>query len=437
MALDVRIFENISPSRFVSFTIPNPNSPPFHLLRIAVLDSPVHSTDSSSSPRAVAAILVPKHRESDWIFSTESGHLQLLLNLPDISRLFLIGNDPGDGYRFPAVYHRPTGENDDESERLEMRMKPFVVALSPKTLTRDEIDDVPFLIYDDNVVSSVELERSVGPFVGEMLIEDVEIEIDDGVREFRRRLRFKRMPNLVQSDIKIIPTSSSSLTRTEFNLDLTELVHPYLVPMVASLSLIDDSQSDDKFKSRPKALCIGVGGGGLLSFLRIQLGFEVTGVEIDPEVLRIARQYFGLEESFARVHVEDGIEFLKRCSSSCGDDAKFDALMVDLDSTDPIHGMTAPPVEFVAKDVLLAARTLLVPSGVFVINVIPPNKTFYKELQDKFRDVFTELYEIDVGNGENFVLIATVSPRGLKSGFNRENLTPAVSEKFLDAIRRI
>lgn len=438
MALDVRIFEKISPSRFISFTIPNPISP-LHLLRVAVLDSPVHSTESSS-PR-VAAILVPKHRESDWIFSTESGHLQLLLNLPDISRLILIGDDPDCGSGFPAVYHRPTGE-DDESERLEIRLKPLVVALSPKTLTRDEIDDVPFLIYDDNVVSSVELERSVGPFVGEMLVEDVEIEIDDGVREFRRRLRFKRMPNLVQSDIKIISTSSSSgpifspsLTGTEFKLDLTELVHSYLVPMVASLSLIDSHI--DELKSRPKALCIGVGGGGLLSFLRLQLGFEVTGVEMDPQVLRIARQYFGLEESFARVHVEDGIEFLKRFSSRCYDDAKFDVLMVDLDSTDPIHGMTAPPVEFVAKDVLLAARTVLVPSGVFVLNVIPPNKTFYHELQDKFRHVFTELYEIDVGNGENFVLIATVAPRDSKTAFTRENLTPNVLDKYRDAIQRI
>ncbi|EOA19714.1 hypothetical protein CARUB_v10003731mg [Capsella rubella] len=439
MALDVRIFENISPSRFISFTIPNPNSSS-HLLRVAVLDSPVQSTESSS-PR-VAAILVPKYRESDWIFSTESGHLQLLLNLPDISRLILIGDDPDGGSGFPAVFHRPTGD-EDEFERLEMRLKPLVVALSPKTLIRDEFDDVPFLIYDDNVVSSIELEKSVGPFVGEMLIEDVEIEIDHGVREFRRRLRFKRMPNLVQSDIKIIPRVSSSrsifspsLTGTEFKLDLTELVHPYLVPMVASLSLID--YHSDKFKCRPKALCIGVGGGGLLSFLRLQLGFEVTGVEIDPEVLRIARQYFGLEESSARVHVEDGIEFLKRCSSTCDDDdARFDVLMVDLDSTDPIHGMTAPPVEFVANDVLLAARTLLVPSGVFVINVIPPNKAFYQELQGKFRHVFSELYEIDVGNGENFVLIATVAPRDLKSGFPRENLTPAVSKKFLDAIHRI
>ncbi|CAE6086522.1 unnamed protein product [Arabidopsis arenosa] len=435
MALDVRIFEKISPSRFISFTIPNPISP-IHLLRVAVLDSPVHFTESS--PPRVAAILVPKHRESDWIFSTESGHLQLLLNLPDISRLILIGDDHDTDSDLPAVYRRPTGE-DDESERLEMRLKPLVVALSPKTLIREEIEDVPFLIYDDNVVSSVELEKCVGPFVGEMLIEDVEIEIEDGVREFRRRLRFKRMPNLVQSDIKIIPRSCSNsslpLTGTEFNLDLTELVHPYLAPMVASLSLIGSDIYE--LKSRPKALCIGVGGGGLLSFLRLQLGFEVTGVEIDPEVLRIARQYFGLEESLALVHVEDGIEFLKRFCTSCDDDAKFDVLMVDLDSTDPIHGMTAPPVDFVAQDVLQAARKVLVPSGVFIINVIPPNKTFYQELQDQFRHVFNELYEIDVGNGENFVLIATVTPRDSKSGFNRENLTPAVSEKYLDAIQKI
>ncbi|KAL1201441.1 hypothetical protein V5N11_002647 [Cardamine amara subsp. amara] len=434
MALDVRIFESISPSRFISFTIPNPTSPS-HLLRVAVLDSPVHSTDSS--PR-VAAILVPKNRETDWIFSTESGHLQLLLNIPDISRLIMIGDNQNGGSDFPAVYHRPIVE-DGESERLEMRLKPLVVALSPKTLTRYEIDDVPFVIYEDNVVSSVVLEKSIGPFVGEMLIEDVEIENDDGVREFRRRLRFKRMPNLVQSVIKIIPrldsNSSPPLTGTEFKLHLTELVHPYLAPMVASLSLIDSHIS--QLKARPKALCIGVGGGGLLSFLRLQLGFEVTGVEIDPEVLRMARQYFGLDDSLARVHVEDGIKFLKRLSTSCDDDTKFDVLMVDLDATDPIQGMTAPPVEFVAKDVLLAARTVLVPSGIFVINVIAPNKTFYQELKGEFRHVFAELYEIDVGNGDNFVLIATVGPTDSKSGFTRETLTPAISGKYLDAIQRI
>ncbi|CAF1791114.1 unnamed protein product [Brassica oleracea var. botrytis] len=402
MALDVRIFETVSPSRFISFTIPNPNSPS-HLLRVAVLDSPIHSSDSS--PR-VAAMLVPKHRETDWIFSTESGHLQLLLNLPNISRLILIGDDPDDISNSPA----------DDSERL----KPLVAALSPKPLTKEE---APFLIYEDDVVSRVELERSVGPYVGEMVIEDVEIEIDEVTREFRRRLRFKRTPNLVQSDIKMVRTRGE-----EFEPRLTELVHPYLAPMVASLSLIGCD-----LKRRPKALCIGVGGGGLLSFLKLKLGFEVTGVEIDPEVLRVARRYFGLEERFASVHVGDGVDFLKRLDDV---DSKFDVLMVDLDSSDPVHGVSAPPVEFVAKDVLLAARAVLVPCGVLVINVIPLSKTFYEELKDVFRGVFAELYEIDVGNGDNFVLVATVSVRDGESGFTMGNLAPVVL-KYVDAIQRI
>ncbi|XP_022549368.2 eEF1A lysine and N-terminal methyltransferase-like [Brassica napus] len=407
MALDVRIFETISPSRFISFTIPNPNSPS-HLLRVAVLDSPIQSSDSS--PR-VAAMLVPKHRETDWIFSTESGHLQLLLNLPEISRLILIGDDPEDLSNSSAA---------DEDERLQQRVKPLVAALSPKTLVKEE---VPFLIYEDDVVTRVELERTIGPYVGEMLIEDVEIEIDEVTREFRRRLRFKRTPNLIQSDIKMVRTRGE-----EFEPQLTELVHPYLPPMVASLSLIGCD-----LKRRPKALCIGVGGGGLVSFLKLKLGFEVTGVEIDPEVVRIARCYFGLEERFASVHVGDGVEFLKRLDD---DGSKFDVLMVDLDSSDPVHGVSAPPVEFVGRDVLVAARAVLVPCGVLVINVIPLSKRFYEELKDVFRRVFAGLYEIDVGNGENKVLIATVSVRDGLNGFTMENLSPVVL-KYVDAIQRI
>lgn len=171
----------------------------------------------------------------------------------------------------------------------------------------------------------------------------------------------------------------------------------------------------------------------MVSFLKLKLGFEVTGVEIDPEVVRIARCYFGLEERFASVHVGDGVDFLKRLDD---DGSKFDVLMVDLDSSDPVHGVSAPPVEFVGRDVLVAARAVLVPCGVLVINVIPLSKTFYEELKDVFRQVFAELYEIDVGNGENFVLIATVSVRDGLNGFTMENLSPVVL-KYVDAIHRI
>ena len=70
MALDIKTFETIIPSYFLSFTIPNLVLPT-HLLRVAVLDSPIQLTESPQ----IAALLVSQTREPDWIFSTESGHL--------------------------------------------------------------------------------------------------------------------------------------------------------------------------------------------------------------------------------------------------------------------------------------------------------------------------------------------------------------------------
>ncbi|KAH6803030.1 hypothetical protein C2S51_034476 [Perilla frutescens var. frutescens] len=67
-----------------------------------------------------------------------------------------------------------------------------------------------------------------------------------------------------------------------------------------------------------------------------------------------------------------------RIANNISEGDKFDIVMVDLDSSDVMNGVCAPPVEFVEKYVLRA-------------------------------EVFEELYEIDVGNGENFVLIATRS----------------------------
>ncbi|EOY19047.1 S-adenosyl-L-methionine-dependent methyltransferases superfamily protein, putative isoform 2 [Theobroma cacao] len=398
MALDISIFETIHPSRFLSFTIPNPDpSLSSPLIRIAILDSPLHpSTPSSSSLSApnVAAMFVPKHRESDWLFSTESGHLQLLLSSPNIQRLILIGQQAiVDDPNSPSIYRRPI--DSDCLNNLEMALKPLVIALSPKDYFKYGNLEVPILSYEDNVISSVVLEKCVGNFVGEMLVEDVEIESTNQKREFRRRLRFKRMPNLVQTEIRIVPRTVYCLDsveiggndNVEFSPDLGVLVHVYLVPMVASLALVG-SWMDERFQLgfRPKALCLGVGGGALVGFLKTQLDFQVVGVEADEEVLRVAQKYFGLEDGdFIQICVRDGMELMEKlargdsyCEGAAHIDPQFDVIMVDLDSSDLSNGVSAPPLEFVRKDVLLAARSLLCESGIFVINVIPPSRLFYE-----------------------------------------------------------
>ncbi|CAK8571158.1 unnamed protein product [Lathyrus sativus] len=436
MAFDVSTFETLTPSRFISITIPNPSSSYHSLLRVAVLDSPLQPTHE---PR-IAAMLVPQGRETDWIFSTKSGHLQLLFTSPLISRFILIGNQPhSDSDSSNHIYHRPLNCSlHHQGFDFEVWSKPLLLALSPKSLFKNGIPDIPILSYQDNLLSSVTIHQCISSHVGEMLIEDVEIDTQSETqnhdcfrREFRRRLRFKRMPNLIQTEVLIVPESDLSskslcVENAKFMLDLRVLVHPYLAPMVASLSIINQS-IDGRIRNglRPKALCLGVGGGALLSFLAIQLGFEVIGVDSDKEVLKVAKNYFGLEESeFIHLILGDAVKYMKKLAYQADSELygfdhlvngevahKFDAIMVDLDSSDIRDGISSPPLEFVRKNVLLAAKLVLSELGILVVNVISPSKSFYDNLVNHFQKVFHDLYKIDVGNGENFMLIATVSPQ--------------------------
>ncbi|EEF31494.1 conserved hypothetical protein [Ricinus communis] len=469
MALDMTSFETIIPSRFLSFTIPHPTLPNL-LLRVAILDSPIQSTES---PR-VAALFVPQNRESDWVFSTESGHLQLLLSSPGISRLILIGKNPvNDAPDSLLISYKKNGDSQFVNS-LVHSLRPLFVGFSPKTCVKDRIFDVPILDYEDNLICSVVLERCSGVFVGEMLIQDVEIEtnneLDDDVcrkREFRRRLRFKRMPNLIQTEIRIVPVTgfiSDSVTiggEVKFRPDVGTLVHPYFTPMVASLSLVG-CHINDRIQNglKPKALCLGVGGGALLSFLRTQLGFEVFGVEMDDEVFRVARQYFGLENSEIQVFIGDAMEYLETFASrgsssnlvcnkieedyvnhSISFDPKFDVIMVDLDSNDPTTGISAPPLELIQRHVLSALHSIICDYGILIMNVIPPSRPFFDTLVSKLQEFFHELFEIDVGNGENTVLVAKKSPV-LSSASCCQNtflkkLKQMILGKYLDSIKKI
>lgn len=290
------------------------------------------------------------------------------------------------------------------------------------------------------------LEICDGPSVGEMLIENVEMVNDDGVGEFRRRLRFKRMPNFVQSQMRIRPRNDSisdNLDDMEFELEKGVLVQPYLSPMVAGIAVIHRFlQWRARGGLRPKALCLGVGGGALLGFLTDQLNFEVDGVEEDEVVLEVAKRHFGLEsDEFMHLFAEDGIRYIKRIANDVSEGDKYDIVMVDLDSSDVMNGVCAPPVEFVESSVLRATRDVLRDEGILVANVIPSSKMFYERLICEVDEVFEEVYEIDVGNEENLVVIAAKSVVGNALDGSDcaflNKLKLLVSRSYIDSIRKI
>ncbi|KAL9997608.1 putative S-adenosyl-L-methionine-dependent methyltransferase [Helianthus debilis subsp. tardiflorus] len=416
MAVDSSTFETLTPSQFITFTLPNTINPHHHhhrchlytpLLRIAVLDSPIATTDDPNP--IIAAMIVPDHRETDWNFCTESGHLQLLYDFSNISRLILIGNnlDPNSE---PLDYVRTVVDTVDV-EKIECELKQLVIALHPKICFRNGVPKTLFLTYEDDVLQRVVVKRFVGPFVGEFLVEDVQLES----KAFRRRLRFKRMPNLIQSQVPVVASvcnvelglvSLGKMKKVEFRVDTGTLVQPYLTPMVSGLFLIVSSVNERiRQEFSPRALCLGVGGGALLSFLNSKLGFEVVGVEADEVVLSVARGYFGLTDGKSvKLIVGDAIQLIG------GLNDKFDVVMVDLDSSEARSGTSAPPLEFVKKSVFRALRSLVYCHAVIVINVISPNELFYETLVQQLQDVFHKVYAMDVKNDGNIVLMATVSP---------------------------
>ncbi|KAI3748534.1 hypothetical protein L6452_11668 [Arctium lappa] len=135
---------------------------------------------------------------------------------------------------------------------LENELKPLVIALHPKECFQNGLPEPVFLTYEDDTLYRVTINRSVGTVVGEFLVEDVQVESKaDSNKDFRRRLRFKRMPNLIQSEIPLNPTTGDVVgdlgldllslrkkNEVEFRVDTGVLVHTYLTAMVAGLFLI-------------------------------------------------------------------------------------------------------------------------------------------------------------------------------------------------------
>ncbi|KAG2585039.1 eEF1A lysine and N-terminal methyltransferase-like [Panicum virgatum] len=378
----------IAPSRFVSFSFPNPFLG--------------HASDPYADGGGGA------------------GHLHLLLSI-QFSRLILVGPE----LSAPSPRVVPCAARPDP-DPAHARLRPLLLALCPVAAFRDNaVPDVPLLTFQDDLLLLAPVKFVTGPVVGEMVVEDVAIDNAPGPAELHRRLRFKRMPCLVQTQVRLCRSSaaaaSSSLVETlEGSGGFLQpevrgsLAQPYLQAMVAGLAVIAP-YIEESIQSgvRPRCLCAGVGGGSLPMSIRVGLQFNVLGVEADGVVLDVARNHFGLvEDEFLHVHVGDAIQMIENFSRQQEPGMKFSAVMMDLDSSDAMCGVSAPPLEVIHGSVLHAARTILDQHGVLILNVIPPpaDGSVYKGLIDVLRQVFSELYEIDVGNGENFVLTATVSP---------------------------
>jgi predicted membrane-bound spermidine synthase len=110
------------------------------------------------------------------------------------------------------------------------------------------------------------------------------------------------------------------------------------------------------------ALVIGLAGGTTAAMLKLY-GMSLDCVDIDPEIIRVARQYFGFT---GPATVADGRQFLENCGR------QYDFCVIDTYSGDVF------PFHLATREAFAAARRNLKPEGVLVVNYIgsPAGRAF-------------------------------------------------------------
>ena len=151
--------------------------------------------------------------------------------------------------------------------------------------------------------------------------------------------------------------------------------------------------------TRPKrVLMIGLAGGSVARFIRaVRPAVAVDVVELDPEVVRVASRFFGMEsDAGCRIHVDDGRMFVKRATE------RYDWVILDAFHADsmPHHLATA---EFFAE-----LKRILAPGGVVTVNVAPLGPgILYLSIIRTLAEVFPQVYLFQVPKRSNVVAVAT------------------------------
>jgi spermidine synthase len=151
---------------------------------------------------------------------------------------------------------------------------------------------------------------------------------------------------------------------------------------------------------RRSVLLLGLGGGSAARVVRaVAPGARIVGVEIDPEVVRAASRWFGLDALGLEVVTADAARFLQATR------ARFDAVLEDVFTGDARHLCKPPGFPLPALD---HVRRILRPGGVAVCNTLDEAAEVRAALSARF----ARLVRVEIDDYENQIFVASDGPLG-------------------------
>lgn len=161
---------------------------------------------------------------------------------------------------------------------------------------------IPFLSLGADVGHRKVQYEGFSEYSGNFVVEDVETENN----EKYRRLYYLKSQLVIQSEAKLKTIKSRKGAIKEV-VDITYLNcrHHIYMSIAAYLAC--------KNKKQSSLAVIGLGGGGLCSFLNKFLPkANIVGVDIDKEMLKVATDWFSFQQNEkVKAKIQDGIEFLE------------------------------------------------------------------------------------------------------------------------------
>jgi len=188
---------------------------------------------------------------------------------------------------------------------------------------------------------------------------------------------------------------------------------PYTQVALAGLALTGDPR---------RILVVGLGGGTLPAFLhRHYPDATIDAVDIDPEVVFVAKEFFGFRENERlRVHIADGRKFIEDIRQP------YDVIFLDAFGTDNV------PPQLTTQEFLGAVRRGVSPGGVVIGNIWDGGfNRLYHSMVRTYREAFDELFVLRVGGTGNRILLALPRRQPLTRGeFARLARNESESRRF-------
>lgn len=321
--------------------------------------------------------IVPQGRESEWLFSTVEGRQQLTETC-QADRVIVV--------------HLCREQNYADLDQVKKELSSKVMELAPASYV--EGNQVPFMTTGDDVGHREIRHQGCSALSGQYVIEDVSLPKGTTVR----RLIFLDKPHVIQTEARIKSVRRKGQKGKVWEVVTDDLRSEYYKYMVAGLAFIMPKGTEEP----ATALMVGLGGGTLPLFLATMFSkLQLTVVELDPDVVDLARKWYLPQVCPMEICVEDGLKTFERLSK---EGKTFDLVFVDVDNKDLSEGLTCPPAEFLTEQVLKELAAITKCTGAVVINFVCRNEALKKEVYQRLKKAFCGVYVQKIPDNVNEVL---------------------------------